>query len=194
MAGRWIDFGVFGARGMPGWAALAQQLQEVVRATGVTSPITTRRGLAARLRYLDSPAGRAALAEAGVTVRPVVVRAWRAGLRRPRPATLDRVERAYLERRASNMIRSGALERHFDRAGAGTRMEIHPVDQTQVRVPRRRDLATRSVTVRYVWGDLVRAWGEGDQATMDEIWDSIINDLVGSDYDSYSYVSGVGFA
>jgi hypothetical protein len=189
-----MDFGHFGARGLPGWAALAQQLQDVVRSTGIASPITTRRGLAARLRYLSSPGGRAALAEAGVTARPAVLRAYMWGLRRPRPATLERIERAYLERRAENMIRSGALERHFEREGRGTRVEIYPVDQTQVREPRRRDLTPRSVTVRYVWGDLVRAWGEGDQATMDDIWDTIINDLIGSDYDAYSYVSGVGFS
>lgn len=194
MAGRWRDFGLYGAKGMPGSAALAQQLQEVVRATGIASPITTRRGLSARLRYLDSKPGRAVLAEAGVTLRPSVLRAYADGTRTPRPATLDKIERAYFERRAENMIRSGALQKHFEQDGAGTRMEIYPVDQSQVSDPRRRDLSDRTVTVRYVWGDLVHAWDEGDDQTMDDIWDGIINDLIGSDYDAYSYVDGVGFA
>lgn len=194
MAGRWMDFGLYGAQGMPGGHALARQIQEVVRGTGIASPVASRRGLAARLRYLDSKAGHAALADAGVTVRPAILRAYAAGIRQPRPVTRERIERAYLERRAENMVRSGALERHFENGGAGTRMEIYPVNQSAVHASRRRDLSVRTVNVRYGWGDTVHAWAAGDEQGLDEVWDSITNDLVGSDYDSYSYVEDVGFS
>jgi hypothetical protein len=166
----------------------------VIRTTGIASPISSRRGLAARLHYLDSKTGRAALADAGVTVRPAILRAYAAGTRQPRPATRERIERAYLERRAQNMVRSGALRRHFERGGAGTRMEIYPVDQTGVREAHRRDLSVRTVNVRYGWGDTVDAWATGDERGLDEVWDGIINDLVGSDYDAYSYVEDIGFS
>ncbi|MFC5144585.1 hypothetical protein [Streptomyces aureoversilis] len=193
MAGRWKDFGHYGAQGMPGWEALQKQLQEIVKAGGFKSPVDSPRGLKARLGYLDSPRGREALAAAGVTARPAVIRAWQAGTRKPRPVNLDRIERAYLEHRAANLVRSGALARHLNNGGRGTRMEIYPVDQSRVHEKRRRDIEQRSITVRYVWDDMVNAWATGDDQTLDAIWDDIICDL-DSEYDAYSYVSAVGFA
>jgi hypothetical protein len=193
MAGRWGDFGQFGAEGVPGWAALAQQLDQLVAATGIKSPVTSRRGLTARLHYLDSTRGRAALEAAGVKARPSVLRAYAAGTRRPRPATLERIDRAYREHRKANLIRSGALKRHLDNNGRGTRMEIYPVDQRNVRPTRRRDIQQRTITVRYVWNDMVDAWADENEQALDEIWDDIISTL-DSDYDAYSYVTAVGFA
>jgi hypothetical protein len=202
MAGRWRNFGLYGAQGMPGWEAMAQQLQEVIRGMGIKSPVDSPRGLAARLGYLNNPRGRAALAEAGLNPRPSVMRAWKAGTRQPRPATLAAIDRAYWERRSANLLRSGALKRHLAREGRGTRIEIYPVDQSQVdgspaapdRPNRVRDIQQRSPIVPpVVWEDFVDAWADGDEAIMDECWDDIINDL-GSEYDAYSYVTAVGFA
>ncbi|MBC2879815.1 MULTISPECIES: hypothetical protein [Streptomyces] len=193
MAGRWNQFGFYGAQGLAGKDALSQQLQELVRAGGIKSPVDSPRGLAARLRYLDSPRGREALREAGIKARPSVVKAWREGNRQPRAATLDRIQHAYLEHRAANLVRSGALARHLDNNGRGTRVEIYPVDQRHVREGRKRDIPQRSITVRYVWEDMVNAWAAGDEGTLDEIWDDIICDL-DSEYDAYTYVSAVGFA
>ncbi|MET7931548.1 hypothetical protein ABZT43_48630 [Streptomyces sp. NPDC005349] len=52
-------------------------------------------------------------------------------------------------------------------------------------------LTDRSITVRYLWSDLVDAWADQDQNAIDEIWDDIITDL-DSDYAAYAYVSSVG--
>ncbi|MFB7998798.1 hypothetical protein ACFC4G_38970 [Streptomyces sp. NPDC056002] len=55
----------------------------------------------------------------------------------------------------------------------------------------RTNVTERSITVRYVWADMVDAWAAQDASLMDEIWDPIITDL-DSDYTAYPYVSSVG--
>ncbi|MFE1273085.1 hypothetical protein [Streptomyces sp. NPDC058758] len=73
-------------------------------------------------------------------------------------------------------------------------MEIYPVDQAHVPEARRRPtLSQRTLTVRYIWGDLVDAWAKKDADTIDEIWDDVITDL-DSDYGAYAYVSSVGIS
>ncbi|MGW7460005.1 hypothetical protein [Streptomyces sp. NPDC054797] len=186
---RWGDWGKYDARGVKGGEALILELNRIVYSSGITSPVTSRRGLAARLRYLDSPAGRQALAEQGVT--PRTLRSWTRGKATPSPANRERVDRAYWERRRENLIRSGWLARHLDNNGRGRRMEIYPVDQSHVDDKFRRPLSDRSITVRYIWGDLVKAWADRDESLIDEIWDDVISDL-DSEYAAYAYVSSIG--
>ncbi|MFJ2933080.1 hypothetical protein ACIO8G_09925 [Streptomyces sp. NPDC087219] len=189
---RWGDIGKFNAHGVKGGQALIVELNRIVYASGVASPITSRRGLAARLRYLDSAAGRTALKEQGVSAR--TIRAWMRdkGKITPTPANRERIDSAYWSRRRDNLIRSGWLKRHLDNDGRGRRMEIYPVDQSQVPAERSRPtLNQRSITVRYIWGDLVDAWATRNEALVDEIWDDVISDL-DSDYNAYAYVSSVG--
>ncbi|MFE7598081.1 hypothetical protein [Streptomyces sp. NPDC057494] len=187
---RWGEFGKFNSRGMKGGEALILELNRIVYSSGISSPVTTRRGLAARLRYLDSPAGRAALKDQGVTTR--TIRSWMRGKSTPTQANRERIDSAYWHRRRENLIRSGWLKRHLDNNGRGRRMEIYPVDQTQVPAERLRpNLQQRSITVRYIWGDLVDAWAAQDAHTIDEIWDDVITDL-DSDYAAYAHVSSVG--
>jgi hypothetical protein len=186
---RWGDWGKHNARGMKGGEALILELNRIVHSSGITSPVTSRRGLAARLRYLDSPAGRQALAEQGVT--PRTLRSWTKGKAAPTPANRERVDRAYWERRRENLIRSGWLARHLDNNGRGRRMEIYPVDQSHVDSKYSRPLSDRSITVRYIWGDLVKAWADRDESLVDEIWDDVISDL-DSEYAAYAYVSSIG--
>ncbi|WP_331719565.1 hypothetical protein [Streptomyces virginiae] len=186
---RWGDWGKHDARGMKGGEALILELNRIVHSSGITSPVTSRRGLAARLRYLDSPAGREALAEQGVTARSL--RSWTRGKATPSPASRERIDAAYWWRRRENLIRSGWLVRHLDNDGRGRRMEIYPVDQSHVDSKYSRPLSDRSITVRYIWTDLVSAWGARDEALVDEIWDDVITDL-DSDYAAYAYVSSVG--
>jgi hypothetical protein len=177
---------------MKGGEALVLELNRIVYGSGISSPVTSRRGLAARLRYLDSPAGRAALAEQGVAAR--TVRSWMKGKGSisPTAESRRRIDAAYWERRRENLIRSGWLKRHLDNDGRGRRMEIYPVDQSQVPAERRRPtLSQRSITVRYVWDDLVDAWARKDADLIDEVWDDVISDL-DSDYAAYAYVSSVG--
>ncbi|KOG55671.1 hypothetical protein ADK75_10230 [Streptomyces virginiae] len=186
---RWGDWGKYDARGVKGGEALILELNRIVHSSGITSPVTSRRGLAARLRYLDSPAGRQALTEQGVT--PRTLRSWMKGKAAPSPANRERVDRAYWERRRENLIRSGWLARHLDNGGRGRRMEIYPVDQSHVDNKFQRPLSDRSITVRYIWGDLVKAWADRDEPLIDEIWDDVISDL-DSDYAAYAYVSSLG--
>ncbi|MEY2233113.1 MULTISPECIES: hypothetical protein [Streptomyces] len=68
---------------------------------------------------------------------------------------------------------------------------IYPVDQSHVDAKYSRPLSDRSITVRYIWPDLVSAWAARDEAMVDEIWDDVITDL-DSDYAAYAYVSSVG--
>ncbi|MFD9612742.1 hypothetical protein ACFWWS_25600 [Streptomyces sp. NPDC059083] len=175
---------------MKGGEALILELNRIVYSSGIASSITTKRGLGARLRYLDSPAGRAALKDQGVTAR--TIRAWMRGKSTPTAANRERIDSAYWHRRRVNLIRSGWLKRHLDNNGRGRRMEIYPVDQSHVPTERfRPNLQQRSITVRYIWGDLVDAWAAQDTHTVDEIWDDVISDL-DSDYNAYAHVSSVG--
>ncbi|MFD9163036.1 hypothetical protein ACFVZ8_13755 [Streptomyces sp. NPDC059558] len=186
---RWGDWGKHDARGMKGGEALILELNRIVHSSGIASPVTSRRGLAARLRYLDSPAGREALAEQGISIRSL--RSWTRGKATPSPASRERIDAAYWWRRRENLIRSGWLVRHLDNNGRGSRMEIYPVDQSHVDTKYARPLSDRSITVRYIWPDLVQAWADRDEAMVDEIWDDVITDL-DSDYAAYAYVSAVG--
>ncbi|AJF69329.1 hypothetical protein [Streptomyces vietnamensis] len=187
---RWGEFGRFNTRGMKGGEALILELNRIVYSSGISSPVTSKRGLNARLRYLDSPAGRAALKDQGVTAR--TIRSWTKGKSTPTAANRERIDSAYWIRRRENLIRSGWLKRHLDNDGRGRRMEIYPVDQSHVPAERLRpNLQQRSITVRYIWGDLVDAWAAQDADTVDEIWDDVISDL-DSDYNAYAHVSSVG--
>ncbi|MEW1671552.1 hypothetical protein [Streptomyces albidoflavus] len=186
----WGEFGKHHAQGQKGAQALGQEIERIARQGGITSPVTTTRGLRARLRYLDSPAGRRALAEIGVSSR--LLRAWAAG-RTPSRAKLAAVDAAYWGRRRENLVRSGALKRLLDNEGRGRRIEIYPVDQSAVPEKRKRVISQRTVTARYIWDDAVGAWASGDLNTLDEIWDDVISDL-DSDYSAYAYVESIGIS
>ncbi|WP_071339546.1 hypothetical protein [Streptomyces albidoflavus] len=186
----WGEFGKHHAQGQKGAQALGQEIERIARQGGITSPVTTTRGLRARLRYLDSPAGRRALAEHGVSSR--LLRAWADG-RTPSRAKLAAVDAAYWGRRRENLVRSGALKRLLDNEGRGRRIEIYPVDQSAVPEKRKRVISQRTVTARYIWDDAVGAWASGDLNTLDEIWDDVISDL-DSDYAAYAYVESIGIS
>ncbi|MFJ7054270.1 hypothetical protein ACIQU7_21420 [Streptomyces albidoflavus] len=186
----WGEFGKHHAQGQKGAQALGQEIERIARQGGIASPVTTTRGLRARLRYLDSPAGRRALAEHGVSSR--LLRAWAAG-RTPSRAKLAAVDAAYWGRRRENLVRSGALKRLLDNEGRGRRIEIYPVDQSAVPEKRKRVISQRTVTARYIWDDAVGAWASGDLNTLDEIWDDVISDL-DSDYAAYAYVESIGIS
>ncbi|MFG2533551.1 hypothetical protein [Streptomyces sp. NPDC048516] len=186
---RWGEWQKYGASGMKGSEALIQEINRIVYESGVKSPITTRRGQAARLRYLDSPAGREALRQQGVSDR--ALKSWRSGKATPGPANRQRIDDAYWDRRRENLIRSGQLKKMLNNNGFGRRIEIYPVDQSQVDEKRARSNVTdRSLQVRYVWDDLVDAWAARDEGLVEEIWEDVITDL-DSDWGAYAYVSAV---
>ncbi|MEU1226152.1 hypothetical protein [Streptomyces sp. NPDC005828] len=186
---RWGQWQKTDVNGMKGGEALILELNRIVHTSGITSPVTTRRSLAARLRYLDSPAGRAELKAQGIPPRTIRSRMRSKGQVSPTRASRERIDAAYWHRRRENLIRSGWLVKHLDNRGRGRRMEIYPVDQARVEAKYRRDLSTRTVTVRYIWTDLVDAWAARDAHLVDEIWDDVISDL---DSDYNAYVSSVG--
>ncbi len=189
MAGRWNNFGFYGARGVPGWVALGREMDRQV--TGIKSPVDSPRGLAARLRYLTrSPAGTEAMRRAGITARQRTIDAWVEKKQKPRRANLEKIDAAYWDLRRRNLGVQWARRL----AERGTRIEIHPVDQQDVVPGRERAIPVRRTTVRghRIWDDIIQAWIEEDSEMLDIAWDEIITGI-GSEWDTYSYVSGIGF-
>lgn len=190
MAGRWMEFGKYGAAGAPGGEALGIAMEGMVR--GISSPVDSERGLAARLNYLTkSDAGYEAMDRAGVHVSPRTLMAWLAEERNPNKANLARLDAAYWDLRRRNV--AADLKARLNNNGRGTRVEINPVNQAGVDGRYQRDLSPRSVNVRGVWDRAVDAWMDDDQDELDAVWDEVL-DLIGSDYDGYSYVSSIGWA
>ncbi|HET6634864.1 MAG TPA: transcriptional regulator [Streptomyces sp.] len=189
MAGRWHDFGQYNAQGVTGAYALGVGIERMV--TGISSSPDSERGIAARLRYLTaSAAGYAAMERAGISVTRRTLYAWLAEERSPSPANRARLDDAYWDLRRHNV--AADLKRRLMARG-GTRIEIDPVDQTNVAPRHRRDLSVRRLTVRpRYWDAAVDAWLADDEEGLDAVWDDIIREL-GSEYDSYSYVSSVGW-
>lgn len=188
MPERTHQFGLYGARGELGSQAAARVLDSLVG--GIASPVTTRRGLMARLRYLTrSSAGYQSMRDAGLTVTQRTIRAWLAERQRPNRPNLARIDRAYWTLRRRNVARY-LLQRLNSRGG--TRVEIHPLDQAEVLVPRQRVLEYRRLNIRR-WDAIVEAWAADDAAALDDAWIEQIVDL-GSQWGKYEYVASVGFS
>jgi len=188
MPERNIEHGKFGATGIKGVEAAARQLDQL--AGGITTPVDQKRGLNARLNYLmRSARSKQAAQQAGLPSERTV-KAWREGKRKPSKASLRKVEQAYQTVRRQNVARS--MKARLNRDGRGTRVEMHPQNQSQVDRRFQRHTPFRTLNVRD-WGGLVDAWADNDRGRMEQEWESIIVDL-GSDWGQYQYVSNVGFA
>jgi hypothetical protein len=189
MPERNIQFGLYGARGIKGHQAVARQLDAL--AGYIATPVTARRGLMARLHYLTrSDHARQRAREAGLTVTDRTLRAWLEGRRSPSKANLRRIEESYRTVRRENVARY--LLARLNRAGRGTRVEIHPLNQSQVAGPRQRVVEYRTLNVRH-WDRIVAAWAAGDERELDDAWVDQIVDL-GSQWGQYEYVTNIGFA
>ncbi|MET8637733.1 transcriptional regulator [Streptomyces sp. NPDC004074] len=183
------QFGLYGARGIKGYEAVARQLDAL--GGYIVTPATTRRGLLARLRYLTrTDHARQAAREAGLTVTDRTLKAWLEGKRSPSRTNLEWIERAYRAVRRENVARY--LLVRLNREGRGTRVEIHPVNQSQVVRPRQRVVDFRTLNVRN-WDRIVEAWAAGDDRGLDDAWVEKIIDL-GSQWGQYEYVTNIGFA
>lgn len=104
---------------------------------------------------------------------------------------LDRIEQAYRTVRRHNVARH--LLARLNRGGRGTRVEFHPLNQSQVPRSRQRELSYRILNVRH-WDRIVAAWAAGDEQAMDDAW---VNDAtvdLGSEWGQYEYVTNIGFA
>ncbi|MFI9116961.1 transcriptional regulator [Streptomyces venezuelae] len=190
MPDRVIDFGKFGARGIKGHELVARQLDEL--AGFVVTPVVQRRGLMARLNYLTRTAhARAAAREAGLTVTDRTIKAWLDGKRAPSRRNLERIEAAYRAVRRENVARY--LLGRLNRQGRGTRVEFHPLNQSQVVRPLQRVVEYRYLNVRR-WDRIVEAWTVGDYDRLDDIWVADVVQDLGSQWGQYEYVSNLGFS
>ncbi|WP_432161431.1 transcriptional regulator [Streptomyces sp. NRRL F-5630] len=190
MPERNIEFGAYGAQGVKGHELVARRLDSL--AGFIASPVTTRRGLTARLRYLtSSPRQLAAAREAGLTISPRTIKAQMEGTRRPSTRTLREIDAAYQQVRRQNVSRH--LQARLERGGRGTRVEFHPVNQSRVVRPRQRVVEYRTLNVRK-WGRIIAAWEAGDDTGLDDAWvNEVVVDL-GSQWGQYEYVTNIGFA
>ncbi|WP_433343942.1 transcriptional regulator [Streptomyces sp. CA-253872] len=190
MPERNIEFGAYGAQGVKGHELVARRLDSL--AGFIVSPVTTRRGLLARLRYLTSSRRQLTAARAaGLTISARTIKAQLAGTRRPSPRTLREIETAYQRLRRQNVARH--LLARLNREGRGTRVEFHPVNQSAVDRPRQRVVDYRTLNVR-TWDRIIAAWQAGDDTALDNIWvDEVVIDL-GSQWGQYEYVTNIGFA
>ncbi|WP_394427241.1 transcriptional regulator [Streptomyces sp. SGAir0957] len=189
MPARNLEFGKFGARGIKGHQAVARQLDAL--AGFIATPIIQRRGLLARLHYLTrSERARTAARAAGLTATDRTVQAWLDGRRVPSKANLTRIEEAYQQVRRQNVARH--LAARLNRSGRGTRVEIHPLNQSQVPRPQQRVIEHRTLNVRH-WDNLVQAWADDDEQALDAAWVAHMVDL-GSSWGRYEHVTTVGFA
>ncbi|MFE6775081.1 transcriptional regulator [Streptomyces sp. NPDC057702] len=189
MPERISEFGRYGATGIEGHKAVARQLDSHL--DYIVTPVTTPRGWLARLHYLTrTNRARAAARAAGLTVTDATIRAWLDGKRGPSKRNLTRIDEAYRTVRRHNVSRH--LLTRLNRAGRGTRVEIHPLNQSGVDRPRQRVVEFRTLTVRH-WDRIVAAWAEQDDRALDEAWVEKIVDL-GSQWGKYHWVTNVGFA
>ncbi|HET6358322.1 transcriptional regulator [Streptomyces sp.] len=189
MPERTIEFGKFGARGIKGSEAVARQLDAL--AGFIATPITQKRGLMARLHYLTrTEHARTTAREAGLTVTDRTLKAWLDGRRNPSRRNLDRIDAAYRTVRRHNVARY--LLGRLNARGRGTRVEIHPLNQSQVSRPHQRVVEYRTLNVRR-WDSIIAAWAVGDEQGLDDAWIDQIEDL-GSQWGQYEYVTNVGFA
>ena len=189
MPERTIEFGKYHARGTKGHELVARQLDSYL--TYITTPVTTERGLLARLHYLTrTDHARQAARDAGLTVTDATVNAWLNGERRPLKRNLAAVEDAYRAVRRHNVARH--LLSRLNREGRGTRVEIHPLDQSLVSRPLQRVVGFRHLNVRH-WDRIVDAWAAGDDRALDDAWVEKIVDL-GSQWGQYEYCTSIGFA
>ncbi|MGP4088761.1 transcriptional regulator [Streptomyces sp. KR55] len=189
MPERNLEFGKYGARGIKGHHAVARQLDRL--AGYIATPITARRGLLARLHYLTrTKHARQAARDAGLTVADRTLKAWLEGKQNPSKKNLERIEEAYRTVRRHNVSRY--LLNRLNREGRGTRVEIHPLNQSQVPRPRQRVVDYRTLNIRH-WDDVVQAWADDDDQALDDAWVEQIIDL-GSQWGQYEYVTNVGFA
>lgn len=187
---RKID-GKYGAHGKPGGEAISERLTEL--AGGIKSSASSERGLEARLKYLtNSPAGYQAMERAGISVTPRTLIAWLAGDRDPNKANRGRIDAAYADMRRRNVAKS--LKKRLNNNGRGTRVEVHPINQAGVVPSRQRDLNVRKVNIRpSQWDRLVDQWAAGDVDGMNDEWEDIAEDTLGSEWGAYTSVASIGF-
>ena len=162
-----IDFGKFGARGIKGSDAVARQLDRL--AGHIVTPVTAKRGLMARLHYLTTSDRAWQAAQRRRTDRERPDAEGMAGgqdavRRRPTWSASTPPTRAVRRRNVAHHLTA-----RLNREGRGTRVEIHPLDQSGVARPLQRVVEHRSMNVRG-WDKIVGSWAAGDHQGLDDAW------------------------
>ncbi|MFC5639456.1 hypothetical protein [Streptomyces bullii] len=102
-----------------------------------------------------------------------MITAWLAEERCPRPEQQQRLENAFRLLRRRNMAPS--MTRRLN-AGGGTRVEIYPVDQSEVDDKHRRTARWRHKNI-YRWDPIVTAWSRSDLHALTYRWRDVITDF-----------------
>ncbi|MGW7786870.1 transcriptional regulator [Streptomyces tricolor] len=172
---------------MPGAVALTTRLDEIAQ---VTDPYKTpSERLRRNLLYLTrSRTGYAFMRDCGIRMDGRMIAAWLAEECCPRPGQQQRLEDAYRLLRRRNMAPS--MTRRLN-AGGGTRVEIYPVDQSNVDDKHRRTARWRNKNI-YRWDPIVAAWSLSDLRELTHRWHDVITDL-DSDWRMYEHVTHLGF-
>lgn len=161
-------------------------------APGHSPPVTAQRGLLARLNYPTRTArSQQAAKDAGLMVSDRTLKARQEGERSPSKAKLERVDQAYQVVRRLNVARH--LTARLNRGGRGMRVEIHPVNQSQVARPLQRVAEHRSMNIRR-WDTIVGSWAADDHQGLDTAWTADVLPDLGSRRGAYEYVTNIGFA
>lgn len=172
---------------MPGALALTVTLDEIAEVT--TSSMTPADRLRRNLRYLTrSRTGYTFMRDCGIRMNGRMIAAWLAEERCPQVEQQQRLEDAFRLLRRRNMAPS--MTRRLN-AGGGTRVEIYPVDQSEVDDQHRRTARWRHKNI-YRWDPIVAAWSRSDLHELTHRWHDVITDL-DSDWRMYEHVTHLGF-
>ncbi|MFH8804885.1 transcriptional regulator [Streptomyces sp. NPDC017936] len=182
-----MGFGRLGAQGVPAAVALSTTLDEIAQ---VTDPyMTPSERLRRNLLYLTrSRTGYTYMQDCGIRMDRRMIAAWLAEERHPRPEQQQRLENAFRLLRRRNMAPS--MTRRLN-DGGGTRVEIYPVDQSEVDDKHRRTARWRHKNI-YRWDPIVTAWSRSDLHALTHRWRDVITDF-DSDWRMYEHVTHLGF-
>jgi hypothetical protein len=182
-----MGFGRLGAQGVPAAVALNTTLDEIAQVT--SRWITPTQRLRRNLLYLTrSRTGYTFMQDCGIRMDRRMITAWLAEERIPSPEQQRRLEDAFRLLRRRNMAPS--MTRRLNARG-GTRVEIYPVDQSDVDDKHRRTARWRHKNI-YRWDPIVAAWSRSDLRELTHRWHDVITDL-DSDWRMYEHVTHLGF-
>ncbi|WP_163010533.1 transcriptional regulator [Streptomyces dangxiongensis] len=172
---------------MPGAVALNTTLDEIAQVT--SRWITPTQRLRRNLLYLTrSRNGYTFMQDCGIRMDRRMITAWLAEERIPSPEQQRRLEDAFRLLRRRNMAPS--MTRRLNARG-GTRVEIYPVDQSDVDDKHRRTARWRHKNI-YRWDPIIAAWSRSDLRELTHRWHDVITDL-DSDWRMYEHVTHLGF-
>jgi hypothetical protein len=123
---------------------------------------------------------RTLMASEGLNPSRETLSKWLDGTQQPKASNLALIDQTYRRMRRHNVARY-LLQRL--NAGGGTRVEIHPADDTFVQERhRRRDKQMRKINIRK-WDRIIAAWADGawekgNEEPLDDAWVDELRDAI----------------